>query len=128
MSIIINKCLQTPLSELNLPLKLKWRRGKDLPFGMWQYPGMVVFKEKVYIGGGYASSDRERQTVMVYDPKQDSYDTLPPYICKLFSMAVVSNQLVLVGGKDVQTGMVTNAISWVYGVKSQKDGLTLYHQ
>ena len=89
---------QPQLSELNLPLKLKWRRGKDLPFEMSGYPTVVVFKEKVYIGGGYASSEREGQTVIVYDPKQDSYDTLPPYTCKYFSMAVVNNQLVLVAG------------------------------
>ena len=109
MSII--NCLQTPLSELNLPLKLKWRRGKDLPFGMDTYPKVVVFKEKVYIGGGSSvPSDKEEQTVMVYDPKQDSYDTLPPYTCKWFSMAVVNNQLVLVSGWDVQTGKLTNQL------------------
>ena len=104
---------QPQLSELNLeiPLKLKWRRGKDLPFEMWIYPKVVVFNEKVYIGGGSASSvDREEQTVIVYDPKQDSYDTLPPYTCKYFSMAVVNNQLVLVGGRDVQTDKGTNQL------------------
>ena len=101
---------QSQLSELNFPLKLKCRRGKDLPFEMSGYPTVVVFKEKVYIGGGYASSERG-QTVMVYDPKQDSYDTLPPYTCKYFSMAVVNNQLVLVSGMDVQTGFrVTNKL------------------
>ena len=98
-----------PLSELNLPLNLKWRREKDWPFKIRQYPKVVVFKEKVYIGGGLASSDRE-QTVLVYDPKQDSYDTLPPYTYKYFSMAVINNQLVLVGGRDVQTGEVTNQL------------------
>ena len=71
---------------------------------------MVVFKEKVYIGGGSASSDRRKQTVIVYDPKQDSYDTLPPYTCKWFSMAIINNQLVLVGGRDVQTAKVTNQL------------------
>ena len=71
---------------------------------------MVVFKEKVYIGKGLASSDREAQTVMVYDPKLDSYDTLPPYTWMWFSMAVVNNQLVLVGGMDVQTDKVTNKL------------------
>ena len=80
---------------------------------------MVVFKEKVYIGGGSASSDRERQTVMVYDPKQDSYDTLPPYTCKYFSMAVVNNQLVLVGGKDAQTDKATNKLS-VWNEQSER--------
>ena len=71
---------------------------------------MMVFKKKVYIGGGNASSDMEKQTVMVYDPKQDSYDTLPPYTYQWFSMAVVNDQLVLVGGEDVQTDKVTNKL------------------
>ena len=101
---------QPQLSELNLPLKLKWRRGKDLPFGAYGYPKVVIFMEKVYIGGGDASSNK-RQTVMVYDPKQDSYDTLPPYTYyKFFSMAVVNNQLILVGGRNVQTKKVTNKL------------------
>ena len=71
---------------------------------------MVVFKEKVYIGGGLASSDREAQTVMVYDPKLDFCGTLPPYKYKHFSMVVVNNQLVLVGGADVQTSKKTNKL------------------
>ena len=71
---------------------------------------MVIFKEKVYTGGGRALSVREEQAVIVYDPKQDSYDTLPPYTCKYFSMAVVNNQLVLIGGWDVQTGKPTNKL------------------
>ena len=66
---------------------------------------------KVYIGGGDASSDKEKQTVIVYDPQHDSYDTLPPYTYKYFSMAVVNNQLVLVGGRDVRTDKVTNQLS-----------------
>ena len=71
---------------------------------------MVVFKEKMYIGGGLTSSDKKLQTVMVYDPKLDFYDTLPPYTYKYFSMAVVNNQLVLVGGADVQTNKETNKL------------------
>ena len=47
---------------------------------------------------------------MVFDPKQDSYDTLPPYTYNWFSMAVVNNQLVLVGGMNMQTGKVTNKL------------------
>ena len=57
-----------------------------------------------------ASLDRGEQTVVVCDPKQDSYDTLPPYTYTRFSMAVVNNQLVLVGGEDVQTKKKTNKL------------------
>ena len=71
---------------------------------------MAVLKEKVYIGGGFASSDKAEATVLIYDPRQDSCDTLPPYPFKYFSMAVVNDQLVLVGGRDVQTGKVTNKL------------------
>ena len=90
-----------------------------MPFKMWSYPRVVVFKGKVYIGGGNASSDREMQTVMVYDPQQDSFDTLPPYTYKWFGMAIVNNQLVLVGGEDVQTGNVTNKLA-VWNEESRK--------
>ena len=82
-----------------------------MPFGMGSYPQVVVFKGKAYVGGGEASSDREMQTVMVYDPQQDSFDTLPPYTCMWFSMAIVNNQLVLVGGHDVLTDKKTNKLA-----------------
>ena len=100
-------------------LKLKWRKGKDLPFGMLDYPKAVVFKEKVYIGGGFAKLDREAQTVVVYDLQWDSYDMLPPYACKWFSMAVVNNQLVLIGGQDACTGERTNKLG-VWNEQSKK--------
>ena len=75
-----------------------------MPFEMWGYPRVAVFKGKVYIGGGIS---RKEQTVMVYDPQQDSYDT---YTYKYFAMAVVNSQLVLVGGNDVRTNKKTNML------------------
>jgi hypothetical protein len=81
-------------------LELKWRRGKDLPFKITEHPSMVVLKGKVYIGGGCAQKDVELKTVIVYDPQKDSCTTLPPYAYLYFSMAVVNNQLVLVGGQE----------------------------
>ena len=74
------------------------------------YPQVVVLNGKAYIGGGGASTDRERQTVMVYDPQKDSYDTLPPYIYQSFSITVLNNQLVVVGGVDFQTKKRTNQL------------------
>ena len=99
-----------PLAELKLPLNLKWRRGKDLPFQVCGYPSVVIFKEKVYLGGGMASSENNKQTVIVYDPKQDSYNILPPYTYIYFSMAVVNDQLVLVGGSEIQTYKATSML------------------
>ena len=79
----------------------------DLPFETHTYPKVVVFKGKVYIGGGFASSDMDEQTVILYDPQLDACDTLPPYVNKWFSMGVLNSQLVLVGGVDVRYGKRT---------------------
>ena len=65
---------------------------------MSDYPSMVVLKGKVYIGGGFAEDDIDGRKVIVYDPLKDFCSTLPPYVYDSFSMAVVNNQLVLVGG------------------------------
>ena len=105
--------IQTPLSELTLPLKLEWGtsfKDMDLPCGTWGAQ-VAVLKEKVYIGGGSAPSDEDETTVIVYDPLDDPWREmldLPSYSSRYFSMAVVNNQLVLVGGVDVRTGKVTN--------------------
>ena len=81
-----------------------------MPFGMYQYPQVVVFNGKAYIGGGTAPTNRERQTVIVYDRQKDSYDTLPPYTYKWFSIAVVNNQLVVVGGVNIRSNKPTNQL------------------
>ena len=81
-----------------------------MPFGVFNYPQAVVFKGKVYIGGGDSDPITQRQTVMVYDPQLDSFDTLRPYTYKWFSMTVVHDQLVVVGGADERTDRVTNKL------------------
>ena len=81
-----------------------------MPFEMRLHPRVVVFNGKAFIGGGGASTDRGCQAVMVYDPQGDSYDTLPPYACKFFSIAVLNNQLVVVGGVDIRTNKQTNQL------------------
>ena len=86
---------------------------------MYGFPQVVMLGENLCIGGGLTSSDREAQIVVVYDPKKDSYDTLLTYTYKWFSMAVINNQLVLVGGKDVQTGIRTNKLG-VWNEKSKR--------
>ena len=83
-----------------------------MPFGMDHYPQVVEFREKVYIGGGGLgiSRNKESQTVIVFDLQKDTCDTLPPYSCERFSIAVLNNQLVVVGGKDMQTHKPTNQL------------------
>ena len=46
----------------------------------------------------------------VYEPQQDTYDTLHQYPYKNFTMGIVNNLFILVGGQDVLTGKKTNKL------------------
>ena len=104
--------VQTPLTELKIPLKLKWRRGEDMPFGMENGMQAVVIGDDVYVG------DRSGDTVMVYSLQTGSWRTLPPCGSNYFGMAVINNQLVLVGGESRSTDEATNVLS-VWDQRSQ---------
>ena len=69
-----------------------------MPFPMGWYPDIVELKGKLYIGGGLAKSTDEKRTVMEYDIGKDEWSILPLYDCSHFGMAVLNNQLMLVGG------------------------------
>ena len=81
-----------------------------MPFGVSGYPNVVVLKGKVYIGGGITVSNLEQHIVVIYDPEQDSCDTLPPYAYKYFSLAIVNDQLILVGGWEMEDNKPTNKL------------------
>ena len=68
----------------------------------------VVIGSDVYVGGG---GGLNAATVMVYSLQTGTWRTLPPYESWYFGMAVVNNQLVLVGGWSKSTGKVTNVLS-----------------
>ena len=68
----------------------------------------VVIGSDVYVGGGYGLNE---ETVMVYSLQTGTWRSLPPYESRWFGMAVVNNQLVLVGGESKSTRRVTNVLS-----------------
>ena len=67
----------------------------------------VVIGNVVYVGGGYGQNI---ETVMVYSLQTRTWRTLPPYESRFFGMAVVNNQLVLVGGMSPSTHQMTNVL------------------
>ena len=70
-----------------------------MPFPMGDNIQSVVVQGKLYAGGGSAGPHNESSyIVMEYDISLGVWATLPPYIAWSFAMAVVNNQLVLVGG------------------------------
>ena len=63
----------------------------------------VFFEQSLYLGGGFTLSSKADTMVYSYNPKLDMWKLFPPSPLKWFSMAVINNQIVLVGGKETGT-------------------------
>ncbi len=91
--------MSAPLSHLQAhqpPRAFHWRRGRDLQFGTSQARA-VVLNGKVYVGGGDAVKDEDNFFIQVYAPGRGGWSRLPKCPVRWFAMAVVNEQLVLVG-------------------------------
>ncbi len=91
--------MSAPLSHLQAhqpPRAFHWRRGRDLQFGT-DVACAVVLNGKVYVGGGNAFGG-DQFIIQVYTPERDGWSRLPECPVKSFAMAVVNQQLVVVGG------------------------------
>lgn len=99
----------TPLSpqiqQLRWPLRLKWRKGRDLPFGV-RWAHAVVLHGHVYIGGGKASDESNEYIIIRYDPRSGGCSKLPRNTARYFAMAVVSSRLLLAGGGDESSSTI----------------------
>ena len=87
-----------------------------MPFGMSGAIQAVVIGDNVYVGRGLNSYNED--TVMVRSLQTGSWRTLPPCGRQYFGMAVINNQLVLVGGVSTSNGRMSNVLS-VWDQKSR---------
>ncbi len=72
-----------------------------MPFARSGYIQSVLVDEVVYVGGGYSDYGNKNDfIVMTYDTHSGRWGTLQPYRTHSFGMAVIRDQLVLVGGRD----------------------------
>ena len=102
ISIAANHSLSTlQVPPLKFPLQLKWRRGPDMPFRMTGSVQSIVMQGRVYVGGGLVGvGSYVNYIVMEYNITSEKWSKLPPYRALEFAMAVIKNQLVLVGGSE----------------------------
>ena len=69
-----------------------------MPVAMSYYIQAIMIEGTVYVGGGYTVSEDDNRIVMTYDTLSSKWHFLPLYNASSFSMAVINNKLVLVGG------------------------------
>ena len=75
---------------------LEWKECREMPVDMSNAQA-VFLKDKLYIGGGTASSDSSR--LVIYDFINDSWEMLNTPTA-WYSLTAYHSQLVLVGGVD----------------------------
>ena len=79
----------------------------------------VVVQGRLYVGGGLTDKEEHHNTVMVYEQRV-GWRTLLRYQYQRFAMAVLQDQLTLVGGIEPSTNKRTNQIAvwdtkrWTY--------------
>ena len=66
--------------ELAIPLTLRWKQGRDMPFTMTNSIQAIVIDDQVYVGGGY-NFDNGR-VVMLYTLCTRSWRTLPRLVSR----------------------------------------------
>ncbi len=71
----------------------------------------VVLNGKVYVGGGSAGRV-EGFIIQVYTPERDGWSRLPKCPVEWFAMAVVNQQLVVVGGKNRDNRLQSTVLVW----------------
>ena len=85
------------MQSLRWPLPLQWRRGKDLPIGIYRN-NAVVLNGRVCIGGGDWSAHSSEYIVQQYSPESGEWSKLPNAPVRGFAMTSLNDQLVLAGG------------------------------
>ncbi len=103
-----------PLSYLQAhhpPWSFNWRRGRDKLIAT-SGACAVVLNGKVYVGGGYADSREDEYTIQVYTPESDGWRRLPKCPVQLFAIAVLNQQLVLVGGVSQDYSPQSTVLVW----------------
>ena len=100
----------TPPQELKQPATLKFKRGKYMPIKIKSTVQSIVINDCVYIGGGYTGNNVDNSTVLKLDLQRYEWTKLPLYKASFFAMTSYANQLVLVGGQDINTRKLTNRI------------------
>ncbi len=99
------------------PFTFRWKRERNMPFGMGGPVQSVVIDDVVYVGGGYADQNDVRRECTVIRFKRGHWTKLPQYKTRFFAMTSYANQLVLVGGRDSKTSKmlgVFDSDNWTY--------------
>ena len=95
--------------QIHDSLNIKWIIGPDMPFGLSAHIQSVLVQGLLYVGGGRADYVHQECMVMAFHIQSRKWHELPPYIARRFAMAVVNDQLVVVGGCN-QSYEDTNAL------------------
>ena len=95
---------------------LTWKQCADLPTDLAEGQSTVI-SGKVYYGG--SASTMNECTVYCYDPQRDKWSTLPPLPVRYFGLGQINEELVAIGGVNIDADEPTNKVH-VYDAKLER--------
>ena len=70
----------------------------------------VEFKGKVYVGSGYSTDDDSSHLLYCYDVEKKEWSDCPESKTRYFAMTVFNNSILLISGKEKDSGKAINGI------------------
>jgi len=91
------------------PVTIKWEQGASAPVRNG-YHNTVLYKGKIYIGGGNEPGSKPSHRIDVYHPNDNCWSPTPINVLyHWFAMTLFNNQLILAGGED-RSSNITNRV------------------
>ena len=99
-----------PFRPLDITIfKLPWHMSTELTV-----ISCVLFHNKVYISGIATEHVQESRQVQVYSLEENTWSKLPAAPNHNAPIAIISDRITLIGGRDAKSNMLTNILpSWL---------------
>ena len=99
---------------LSGPVNIKWEEGAPVPVASAGHTA-VLYNRAIYVGGGVCDDINHKYKINIYHPDTNKWDDAIYTPHKAFTMTVLVDKLIIVGGKIRGSSKVTNKLLTLQG-------------
>ena len=99
---------------LSGPVNIKWEEGAPVPVASVGHTA-VLYNGAIYVGGGASYDNDDEYKINIYHPDTNKWDNAIDTPHALFTMTVLGDKLIIVGGKIRESRKITNKLLTLQG-------------
>ena len=99
---------------LSGPVNIKWEKGAPVPVAS-AFHTAVLYNGVIYVGGGACYDNDDEYKINIYHPDTNKWDDAIDTPHALFTMTVLVDKLIIVGGIIRESAKVTNKLLTLQG-------------